>query len=224
MPRVEELVWTADERDAPVAEVDEVLDRRDDPWRVVEHHGRAGTCTVRPAEGDRGQAELGEHARAGIVDAQVGEQNPVDAVVGGHPAVHLQLGVEIGDHLQHQRRVAGRQLGLDAGHERREEGIGGQQFGGPGEHETDGVGTLGGERSRRLTRVPAQLSDGLQDPFTRRRRDPRAVVHDERHQPFRHPGMAGDIDDRGPSALPHRPTASRSSSHVPLPTTMSASA
>ena len=200
----------------PVAEIGEVFDAGDDAGDVVEDDRRAAAPALGASECDGWQAEVGEHARARVVDAKVGEDHTVDPVVVGNLAIGGQFGVDVGDGLEDERCLAGGQLGLDAGNEGGEEGVDGEQLGGSGEDEADGVGAGVDQRPGGLVGPPAELVDGVEDPPACRRGDAGPIVEHERHEPLRHAGAGCDVDDGGPPRLAGVPRGSRNCSHVSL--------
>ena len=153
--------------------------------------------------------------RARVVDAQVGDDHPVDAVVGDELAVGREFCLEVGNDLEHERCLASGQLGFHAGDERREERIGSDQLGGSGEDEPDGIGASVDECPGRLVGTPAEFLDGSEDPPPGVRGNAGTVVEDERHETLGHTGAGCDIDDRRPPRPESSPRRSvNGSSHL----------
>ena len=70
-----------------------------------------------------------------------------------------------------------------------------------GEHEPDGARPGLRQRPRRGRRLPPELARRRKNPFTRARRDARAIVDRERHRRRRNARPARDIGDRGAASL-----------------------
>ena len=99
-----------------------------------------GLGDVGTVERDGRQPELLEELDPWVGEAQVGEEDAVDALRARQVAVAVGLRVEIvADDLQQQRLAAGRQLELDPGDERHVERVGAQHQRVAGDHQADRV-------------------------------------------------------------------------------------
>ena len=138
---VHERLEPGDVRDPLVAEVGEVVDGVGDAGAVVEADRRERARLIRPADGDGGEAELHAQPDARVVEAQVAEEDAVDAPALGEALVAGRLGARVvAGHLQQERVLERGQLRLDAGDEGGEEGVGAEQRRVAGEDEAEGVG------------------------------------------------------------------------------------
>ena len=182
----------------PVAECDQVLDGCDDPGLVVDvrrptraRFRAAGPITTvgRP----RSSSSCGPQ----VVDPHVGEEDAVDAAVGGQPAVALVLAALVADDLQHQGVAPLGQDGLDAGDEGGEERVCAERLGGAGDDQPHGK--RAGDRQRPAPKAgrPAQVTGDGEDPLARVRGDPRPVVEREGHRRLRDARDPGDVGDGG---------------------------
>ena len=77
---------------------------------------------------------------------EVAEEHPIDPAVGHERAEGFQLRLRVGHHAEHEGATLGGQDTFDAGDERGKEGVGRQHIGIPGDHQTEGVRALGGQR------------------------------------------------------------------------------
>jgi hypothetical protein len=195
-----EKVWrTADEGDAPVAGIGEVLDRGDHPGRVVEDDGRAPPPSVRSAERDGRQTKRGERGRTTVVDSKVGDDHTIDSIVVDELPVGGELGLDVRYDLEYERGLPGGQLGLDAGDERGKERVDGEQLGGAGDDEANGMGTSGDESPCRPVGPPIELLDGGKDPLTGGRGDTGPIVEGEGDETLRHTRVPSDVDNGCPA-------------------------
>jgi hypothetical protein len=191
-----------DVRDPAMTELQQVVHGGGDPCPVVQRHGGQPVPAAWPAHGHEGQAELAQQCRSPVTHVQVGEEDPVRPAGRREPPVHRLLPAVLDD-LQHQRLAAGREDGLHARDERREERVGAEQLGRACDDQTDG------ERPRRRQCTcagvgrPAQLVRGGEDALAGGLADTRSAVERERDRPVGDVGEAGDVLDRRFAACGH---------------------
>ena len=188
-------------RDPAVPELDQVLDGGLDAGGVVDADGRPERLVEGGPDDDGRQSELGEQRGPLVVDGQVGDQDAVDAALGGEPAVR-RLVVALGD-LEQQRVAVLGEHRLQAGDERGEERVGAQRLGRPGHDQADGERLRHRQRAAAGARGPAQLAGHLEDPGPGGRGDAGTVVQRERDRALRHARGAGDVVDRGAGHADH---------------------
>jgi len=99
--RVDELLWPGDVRDAGGAELDQVLHGRPDTGPVVDADAGGGRVVLaRGGDEQGGQPQLLEQGGPRVVDTPVGEEHAVHPSGPGEPAVPLDFGRTVRDHLQ----------------------------------------------------------------------------------------------------------------------------
>ena len=111
----------ADPGDPPVAEGHQVLHRLHYRGRVVVPDVGQRADALGSADHHRRQPHLLQHRHPGVVQAQVADEDAVDPPLAPPPPVERDLGLRVGDHLEHQRVRAGRQLRLDPADQLHEE-------------------------------------------------------------------------------------------------------
>ena len=193
------MLRARDVPDPTVPEGHEVRDGVLDAGPVIEAD-RGQQALGRAADRDGGQAELGKGAGSGVVHAQVGEEHPVDAAVGREPAVAVELRRGIARDLQHQHVSAASQHRLDTCNERREERVGTEQLGLPGE--AHGMCAAHGQRPGRGAGSPAELGRHREDPFPRVLGDPGTPIEGKGNRALRDLGDPRDVDDGGSTGEP----------------------
>ena len=119
------------------AELDEVVDGLFDAHRVPHRDSREWRLPFRMAERHCRQAQFLGEADSGVVVPEVGEEDAVDAAVGGEFAVGGELSLLIGDDAEHERLPGRSQFPLDAGDERGIERIAGDDLGITGDHQAE---------------------------------------------------------------------------------------
>jgi hypothetical protein len=132
-----------------------------------------------------------------VVDPQVGEEDTVDAAVGGEPPVPRQLALAVRHDLQEQGLAERRKGRLDTGDEPGEERVRAEGLGRAGDHQPDRQRAGRRQGPGPVARGPAQLARGREDPVPGLGGDPRPSVERERHGALRDARQAGDVGDGG---------------------------
>ena len=165
---VEHVGRPGDVGDARVAELGEVARRRRDARPVVLADRRERARDVGAVERDRLQAELPQQRDARVVEAQVGEEDAVDALAAREVAVAVgSCSRSSPTTCSSSAWLAGGELELDAGDERGEERVGASSERIAGDHEAERVLVAPAERTRRGARLPAELVGHREDAVAR---------------------------------------------------------
>ena len=188
---------SADVRDAPVPEFDEVSNGGPDTWAVVERDRGEGRRDIRMSECDSLEPEALDEGETRVAATEVAQDDAVDAPVLGQAAVGVDFGGFIGHHAQHEGLTDGRKGNLDARDERGEERVAGDDVGVAGDDEAEGECGAGAQRARPQARTPAELVGDPEDAFPCVRRNAGTIIEGERDEPLADAGLTGHIGDGG---------------------------